>query len=344
MKSAGRWTGLFAACLLAVSGRAQTALEKGFTSPPDSAKPHTWWHWMNGNITAEGITLDLEAMKAVGLGGAQIFNVSEWIPDGGVKIMSPEWRRLVQHAASEADRLGLELCMHNCSGWSSSGGPWIPPEHAMKRVTSATLTVKGGGRIREKLPQPPTNLDWYRDIAVLAFPTPAAPAKIGDLNVKSGIEYRYNQQPATGGSEGAVRRDEVVDLSAKLGADGSLDWEAPAGSWTIIRIGETLTGARNAPSPESGRGLECDKLSREALDVHWAGMMGPVIKDLGPLAGKTLNNCLIDSYEMGGQNWTDAMRKEFQARRGYDLQPFLPVLAGVVVDSVDVSERFLWDF
>ncbi|GMV25169.1 MAG: hypothetical protein AMXMBFR58_12000 [Phycisphaerae bacterium] len=344
MKSAGRWSGLFAACLLAVSGRAQTALEKGFTNPPDSAKPHTWWHWMNGNITAEGITLDLEAMKAVGLGGAQIFNVSESIPDGGVKIMSPEWRRLVQHAVSEADRLGLELCMHNCSGWSSSGGPWIPPEHAMKRVTSATLTVKGGGRVREKLPQPPTNLDWYRDIAVLAFPTPAAPAKIEDLNVKSGIEYRYHQQPATGGSDGAVRRNSVVDLSAKLGADGSLDWEAPAGAWTIIRIGQTLTGARNAPSPESGRGLECDKLSREALEVHWAGMMGPVIKDLGPLAGKTLNDCLIDSYEMGGQNWTDAMRKEFQARRGYDLQPFLPVLAGVVVDSVDVSERFLWDF
>src|SRR4029453_6458139 len=118
-----------------------------------------------------------------------------------------------------------------------------------------------------------------------------------------GFDSRYNQQPALDPAPaGAViARGSIVDLSAKVSESGHLDWEVPAGSWTILRMGYTPTGARNAPAPESGRGLECDKLSRDGLDAHWAGGLAPVLKALGPLAGKTLNNCLIDSYEMGGQ-------------------------------------------
>ena len=100
-----------------ISIAASDSLEKGFLHPPDSAKPQTWWHWMNGNISREGITADLEAMKRVGVGGAQIFNVDCGIPPGPVKFMSPEWIGMVKHAVSEADRLGLELCIHNCAGW-----------------------------------------------------------------------------------------------------------------------------------------------------------------------------------------------------------------------------------
>jgi len=77
-------------------------LENNFAAPPDSARAHTWWHWMNGNVSREGITADLEAMKRVGLGGAQIFNVSEGIPDGPAPFMSPQWLELFKHAASEA--------------------------------------------------------------------------------------------------------------------------------------------------------------------------------------------------------------------------------------------------
>src|SRR5512146_1813283 len=119
------------------------SLEAGFQHPPDSARPHTWWHWMNGNITREGITADLEAMKRVGIGGAQIFNADCGIPAGPVKFLSPEWRELMLHAAKEADRLGLELCLHNCAGWSSSGGPWNTPAHAMQRVTSSEVQLRG---------------------------------------------------------------------------------------------------------------------------------------------------------------------------------------------------------
>src|SRR5947207_2711731 len=96
--------------------RADEGLEQAFKNPPASARPHTWWHWINGNISKQGITADLEAMKRAGIGGAQIFNVDVGIPVGNTPFMSPQWREAVQHAAREAKRLGLELCVHNCAG------------------------------------------------------------------------------------------------------------------------------------------------------------------------------------------------------------------------------------
>src|SRR5262245_31456739 len=109
---------LLVVLITAIHLRAMAAdsLEDGCKSPPVSARPHTWWHWMNGNVTREGITADLEAMKRVGIGGAQIFNASEGIPPGPAKFLSPEWRDLMKFAAQEANRLGLELCLHNCAG------------------------------------------------------------------------------------------------------------------------------------------------------------------------------------------------------------------------------------
>ncbi|HZI33240.1 MAG TPA: glycosyl hydrolase, partial [Candidatus Binatia bacterium] len=148
-------------------------LAAGFENPPVSAKPYTWWHWMNGNITAEGITADLEAMKRVGVGGAEIFNVDCGIPHGPVQFMSPQWQKLFTHAIKEADRLGLKLYVHNCAGWSSSGGPWNTPEHAMQKVVTSEVRMKGPATFSELLPQPETNLGFYRDVAVLAFPCPA---------------------------------------------------------------------------------------------------------------------------------------------------------------------------
>jgi hypothetical protein len=332
--------------MLVGSSSAQVDLAKGFQSPPDAAKPHTWWHWMNGNITKEGITADLEAMKQIGLGGAQIFNVSEAIPEGPIQFMSPEWRALLKHAVSEANRLGLELCIHNCAGWSSSGGPWITPEYAMQMVVTSETRTTGPAPFSATLPQPETRRGFYRDIAVLAFPTPRDDSRrIKDIKPKAGYEARYGQQPQADGfpPESVVKQDGILDLTDQLDQDGRLTWDVPVGDWTILRIGYTPTGKDNHPAPESGRGLECDKLSRAALVVHWAGMMGQIIQDLGPLAGQTLNNCLIDSYEVGHQNWTPRFREEFKRRRDYDPLLLLPVLTGRVVDSGEVSERFLWD-
>jgi hypothetical protein len=151
-------------------------LQSGFLNPPDSAKPQTWWHWMNGNVTKTGITADLEAMKQIGLGGATIVVVDCEIPPGPVKFMSPQWREHFKFAVQEADRLGLKLCVENCAGWSSSGGPWNTVTNAMQRLTSSETRAKGPTVFNATLPQPPVTLGFYRDIAVLAFKAPAVEA------------------------------------------------------------------------------------------------------------------------------------------------------------------------
>ncbi len=329
------------------------SLETGFQDPPASARPQTWWHWMNGNVTREGITADLEAMKRVGIGGAQIFNVDCGIPAGPVKILSPEWRELMLHAAKEADRLGLELCLHNCAGWSSSGGPWNTPEHSMLRVTTSEQSLKGPAHFSGVLPLPPKTLGFYRDIAVLAFRAPDAthPRRrfvIENIDAKAGFNGQFVMSSAGKAevpSEQIVQRSGVVDLTPQLRPDGRLEWDVPAGDWTVLRLGYTPTGQNNHPAPAEATGLECDKFSKEALDAHWAGFVQKVLGDLGPLAGegKAFNNVLIDSYEVGGQNWTPQFRAEFQKRRGYDPLLYLPTLTGRVVDSPEISERFLWD-
>jgi hypothetical protein len=323
-------------------------LARSFASPPDSARPQTWWHWMNGNITKEGITADLEAMRHVGINGVEVFNVSESIPDGPAPFMSPQWLELFRFAAAEADRLGMQVCFHNCAGWSSSGGPWVKPEHAMQTVVTSEAAVSGGKQYQGVLPKPAVKAGYYRDIAVLAFPTPKAKARIDKLESKGlfGFAYEYGLQPDSKvvPTDTVVPRDRIIDLTSRLGSGGELTWDAPEGDWTILRVGHTPTGKENAPAPKAGRGLEIDKLSREALDAHWAGGIAPILKKLGPLAGKSVNGSLIDSYEVGCNNWTPKFREEFVKRRGYDPIPFLPVLSGRYVDGGEVTERFLWDF
>jgi len=470
----------------AMGARGETSWKKlcgDFQNPPDSAKPQTWWHWMNGNITREGITADLEAMKHVGLGGAQMFDATLGLPAGTVLYGSDEWRALVKHALEEASRLGLEIGMHNCAGWCSSGGPWVTPEYGMQKVVTSATRVSGPSHMEAALPQPPTNLGYYRNIAVLAFPSPPGELRVpADFTPKvttgSTLEFRadalldgragsmvllplptpdapqyiqfefeknyparrlvIDPGPHQRGFDGefqssddgvhfkkilavslpygatartfsfpelsaryyrlfitkpartdypnlalsgikldtdfqlenfeqkagfkradapivdpkAVRVPEdsiipggaILDLTDKLKPDGTLAWEVPEGHWTILRIGHTATGEKNHPAGPGGVGLECDKLSRKAVEVFWDGMMAKVIADAGPLAGKTLTNVLVDSYEIQTANWTPELRKEFQARRGYDPTKYLPALTGRVVESGEITERFLWDF
>jgi hypothetical protein len=140
-----------------------------------------------------------------------------------------------------------------------------------------------------------------------------------------------------------IARDQIVDLHAALDREGKLSWEVPAGRWTLLRLGHTCTGVENAPAPATGRGLECDKLSRAGVEANFGGMVRQLIADSPSLAGKALAATHVDSWENGSQNWTGLMREEFRARRGYDLLPFLPVVTGRVVSGLEVSERFLWD-
>lgn len=149
------------------------SLRDNFVNPPDSARPHTWWHWMNGNVSKEGITADLEAMKANGIAGANIFAGGFDVPPGPVGFGSDEWYDCFRWAAKESRRLGISLGMMNCAGWAASGGPWVAPSNSMKELVFSETVVKGPMDFSGKLPREEKDNGFYEDIAVLAFPTPS---------------------------------------------------------------------------------------------------------------------------------------------------------------------------
>ena len=501
-------------------------LEEGFRDPPNSARPQVWWHWLNGNITQDGIHKDLEWMSRIGIGGVQTFDVNFSTPtvvDKRLRYMTPEWKAAFRYAASEADRLGLELTIAASPGWSETGGPWVEPFQGMKKLVWSTSDVPNGSRFDGKLTTPPDttgpfqNLPLtpepgspkqapprhYADVAVLAYParklnalpTPGFTATDGkELNsgllvdgkftdmvslprspkgedavvviaydaeqtVRSlnlfgsgntdlfngasvvvtleanltadawtkvaeftpslvpttvsfaavtasrfrvrfrprdnqspidtisapgyaGINYteflrgrplqlaelrlmpeaRVNQFEDKAGF--AVARDyyaldsgidpkaagvapaEVIDLTNKLRADGTLDWKPARGSWRIVRFGYSLTGKTNHPAPEEATGLEVDKMDgsavRDYMDRYIATYRETVGTDL--LGKRGVNAILTDSTEVGSFNWTPLMREQFRRLRGYDLMAWLPALSGEIIGSREQSDKFLYDF
>ena len=484
----------------------QDALRAGFEAPPEQAKPRTWWHWTNGNITQAGITKDMEWMRKVGIGGLMLADVAsgsgQVLPEQEkVHFFTPEWLAAVKHAGAESKRLGLELTLFSSPGWSLAGGPWIKPEQAMKRLVWSEATISGGKAFNGKLPAPPSKAgpfrDWttsqnpeefYRDVAVLAYRTPKAaatfaptitssagtidPANMLDdsMNTSTVVRASAEGQPSwvqaafdkpftaraftigsTGGipvgrllasddgqtwrtivvtpgpqgyhgarirtfsfpettaryfrmqlegggvgpalvvnggpptqvqqwaitefklfSDARVNRwedkgaygslmnvyevaatpatsadaavGEVINITDRMAADGTLNWTPPAGDWQVLRFGYSITGAKNRPSVPAGSGLEVDKLNEKYVVDYLDGYLGPITRELGSLVGDHPSHIMMDSWEAGMQNWTDDMAEEFKARRGYDPTPYLPGLAGRVVQSAEVSDRFLWDF
>jgi hypothetical protein len=330
------------------SALAADKLESGFQHPPDSARPWVYWFPLDGNITRKGITLDLEAMKRVGIGGVLYMETDQGAPKGPAKFGGPLWRELFQHICQEANRLGLDVNMNNDAGWCGSGGPWITPELSMQRIIWTETNLIGPKRFEAALPQPKSVQNYYRDIALFAFPTPASNYVIPHLNGKSAAvreEIPLRDTFATLPAGTTVSRDHLINLTAQLSSNGHLGWDVPAGQWTLLRLGCTTTGKDNHPAPIDGRGLECDKLSKAAAEAHFNGLMAKLIADNKNLVGekRTLVSTHIDSWEVGSQNWTPNFCQEFLRLRGYDPLPFLPVISGRVIDNIEVSERFLYD-
>ena len=226
------------------------SLTSGFANPPQSARPQAWWHWMNGNITKAGITADLEAMEHIGLGGATIVNVDCGVPRGTVNFMSPEWRDDFKFAVQEAHRLGLVLCVENCAGWSSSGGPWNTPANAMQCLTSTETRVDGPVTFDKMLAQPTTKLDTYHDIAVLAFkdssPEPEEAATIDATHPSKLVINRALYETLDGSTAADVTR-----LIVKMVNDGKkfvrvknepLGGDPATGQYKQLRLEFTLDG------------------------------------------------------------------------------------------------------
>ena len=179
------------------SQTAPASVEDGFRNPPDSAKPRVWWHWMNGNITKEGIKLDLEWMKRVGIGGFQNFDAALNTPkfvEKRLVYMTPEWKNAFKYATTLAEQLGLEEAIAGSPGWSESGGPWVKPNQGMKKIVWSETRMEGGKPFSGLLPHPPTTTGPFQNVPVFNFlaslsgqPQPAAPMFYADTAV---IAYR----------------------------------------------------------------------------------------------------------------------------------------------------------
>jgi hypothetical protein len=195
-------------------------------------------------------------------------------------------------------------------------------------------------------PPPPESARFYR-LYELAF---HAAATVNEFEKKAGFAIgRDNyaiagQTPITPGS--AVKRQDVIDLTSRMQPDGSLDWEAPPGRWMVLRLGWSLTGAQNHPATPEATGLEVDKLNRAHVRDYLERYLGTYRDAAGAdlFGRKGLTALMVDSTEVGAQNWTETMLADFRRLRGYDPLPWLPALTGQVVETPEQSDRFLWDF
>ena len=149
---------------------------------------------------------------------------------------------------------------------------------------------------------------------------------------------------STVGEEDVTSTEDVIDLSDKMDASGKLRWDAPPGDWLILRFGYTSNGARVSTGSGKWQGLVLDYMDADALRWYWGQVINPMIKEAGPLAGKSWKMIQTDSWELGGVNWTKQFPEEFKKRRGYDLRPWLPVIAGLIVGNREESNRFLADY
>ena len=464
---------------------------QSFVNPNRVHYPETWFHYIGGNVSHEGITADLEAIASAGISGVQLFHGQfggQWpATTEDIQCMSENWDAAVRHTAEECKRLGLRFTMQNCPGWAMSGGPWIKPENAMRTIVYSRTNITGKD-IQTNLPVPqPNKEDWrdYRDITVLAFPTPEGdtgkplelkevkgngkyawkelmtgktnninflPVKEADepnwVEVKfahpttlrsielpcvQGMNHAMSFEPnvhvnayailADGSKKQIVDADmpqaswqdrhpitlacpevpdaigcrlefhnayhmnltpiklwsaahknswqseaawdlrsyersaddimqspnayltseEIIDITQHMTSDGKLAWNAPKeDSWTILRIGHVNEGRKNAPAPPAGTGWECDKLSTEGPEAHFAGYIGHLTD--GALQGGMLNGMLLDSWECYSQTWTLKMEQEFNERKGYALRSWIPAIFGYVIDNPETTSRFLRDW
>jgi hypothetical protein len=360
-----RWYagGVLAAALLAplISAPVPDALETGFANPPAEARLRCYWWWLNGHTTKAAITRDLEEMKAKGYGGALLVDAGGAEQQGnhpvpaGPTFGSPEWRALFRHALAEADRVHLELSLQIQSGWNL-GGPGVKPEQASKVLTWSRVTAAGPREFHEPLAQPAAKLGFYRDVAVLAYPLrhgsgmpkrPIRQVAIKSASVEAGFsmpdgsKFLEDVTPEAGEEDAALR--DVRDLTSNLSADGAFSWSVPPGDWEILRIGYTASGARVSTSSGAWQGLAIDHMDRTAFEAYWREVLDPLMQDARPYLGHALRYLTTDSWELGGTNWTGRFREEFRRRRGYDPLPYLPVVAGRILENREASNRFLND-
>ena len=341
------------------------ALGRGFQNPPPSARLRCYWWWLNGHVTTESIDHDLTEMKAKGYGGVLLVDANganaennDPVP-AGPTFGSPAWTALFLHAVQTAHKLDLEIILTITSGWDL-GAPFIQPKDGIKILTWSRALAKKG---ETRLPQPSPRNAFYQRIAVLAYPLRQGPKLAGQDGDPRAPRSNLAQKSAaveTGGStppsayllfdkagqlgDQDAEVSDVRDVTQYVDANDTLHWNPPTpGLWEVLTVGYTNSGVRLSPGSGAWQGLSLDTLSPAALDLYWDKELRPLLNRAKPYLGNTLKYVTTDSWEMGGMNWTQNFRAEFVKRRGYDPVPYLPIVAGRIFTSREVSDRFLAD-
>lgn len=326
----------------AAAGESQkTALDEAFRIPPDEAKPWAYWWWLKGNVSEGSITRDLEAMKRMGFAGLLMFDARGYHedhvppPESRMDFMGPEWRRMLKFAISEADRLGLQTSVNLSSCAGALKGPWLVGNDAPKQLLWTSLETRGGRTLRCRLPRPEAARSWGVALVAVrhAESNPAAAAAEGAATEKNASWGGW--QTVQGQPDPKRLAAEVVDLSGKIDAQGQLAWDVPEGRWRLIRF---------ACATMEGHEYDVDILDENAVAGHFERIGRVLIDDAGPLAGKTLTHFYSVSWEGAIPTWTVGFDEMFFRHRGYRIGPFLPVLAGITVETPEVSARFLRDY
>jgi hypothetical protein len=275
-------------------------LEAGFLNPPESAKPRVWWHWMNGNITKEGIRADLEWMHRVGIGGFQNFDAALMTPqivDKRLVYMTPEWKDAFLFTTKLADSLGLEMAIAGSPGWSESGGPWVKPEQAMKKLVWSETRIEGGKPFADKLPKPPSvtgpfqNLlmreafsltgqqeapqpEFYADAAVVAYRIPEGDVSLASLNptiTSSGGKFSLAAL-----TDGDLTTSTLLPYT-KPGENAWIQFEfaRPEAMQALTIVGGGFSGMFGFGADPNNRALEVSddgKTFRKILDISPGGV------------------------------------------------------------------------
>lgn len=306
----------------------------------DEAKPWTFWNWKYGSVSRPGIHADLTGMKNVGMGGIWLMPVREAGEclefQDGVAQLSPEFWKMMDYSFLLADSLDFDMGIHVLPG-----NPLVLPAESMQKVVWTDTIMKGGKKIEGlQMWQPESYKDgkmqsagseggYYQDIAAFAI----------RFKGKTGPAWR-NATDSAARSE-AVPMTDVLPLKMEGGmvmggmVNGILQNKLPKGSWCLLRMGHTSTGQTHATDGK-GMGLEVDRFSPAAVKKLFDSWYAPL---LDRPHGDVVSYLYIDPREWGSQNWGCQFAEEFKARRGYDLIPYLPVMAGVPLESASRYEQ-----
>ncbi len=321
----GAWLGL-------VTVLAGQSLEQEFVDPPTHSRAGAFWCWLNGNMTKERITSDLEDMKAKGMSGAEIWDVkAHRDPDGvvptGSAFMGDESVALIAHAIREGTRLGLRMGMVASSGWNA-GGSWVPPKHAGKGLFWSKTDITGPGKIDLPLPFPESKLAPKGADGLPLHSKPVAVLAVPKTSKLSGVA-------------------KVIDISRFVDESGRLVWDAPQGEWTALRVICTNHGqSLIVPSPNS-EGPMIDFFDPAATEFHVRFIADSILKQLGrqDFRGTAFEYLEFDSMElMSGVLWSDEFAARFEEMRGYSPIAYLPLLCGWSLEDEEANSRFVADY